>query len=430
MVGNSLIDVKIEKLVYGGDGLGHHEGHTVFVPFVLPDEVVTVRPIDSRKKFVRGRVQHVLTPSPERTAPACPHFAVCGGCHYQHIPYEAQLKYKAEILRETLRRIGGVNWEGPIPLHGSPPFGYRNRAQWEIRPAGAGSSAAIGYHEAGSSVLCPIEQCPILSPRLAETLAMLRELLARGRAAATLREVEAFAGSGDEKILLNLALEEFDAPPAEIAGALVSALPGAESILLHDASRDHFELFGPGFIHYDAGGSRYRVGHLSFFQVNRFLVDELIRAVTEEEPGALALDLFAGVGLFTIPLGRRFERVLSVESNLAAARDLKANIEQNRARAQQVNLQVEAMLADWKETPDLVVLDPPRAGVPAGALARLDQLATARITYLSCDPATLARDLAALTAGAGRYEISEVHLFDVFPQTYHIESLVRLRRRE
>ena len=425
------MNVKIEKLVYGGEGLGHNEGRTVFVPFVLPDEVVAVRPVATRKKFVRGRVQEVLTASPERTAPPCPHFAVCGGCHYQHIPYEAQLKYKVEILRETLRRIGRVNWEGPISAQGSPPFGYRNRAHWEVRPAGEDSGAAIGYHQAGSSALCPVEECPILSPRLAETLAALRELFSAGKAPATLREVEAFADSADAKILLNVSLEKFDVPPTTLAGNLRNALPGIESILLHDAARDHFELLGPGFLHYDAGGSRYRVGHLSFFQVNRFLVDELVRGVVEEERGALALDLFAGVGLFTIPLSRRFKRVLGVESNLAAARDLQVNIEQNGARAQQVNLQAESLLAEWKETPDLVVLDPPRAGVPAAALARLVQLGPPRVTYLSCDPSTLARDLAALTGGpekTGRYEISEVRLFDVFPQTYHIESLVRLKR--
>ena len=427
------MNVKIEKLVYGGEGLGHHEGRTVFVPFVLPDEVVTVRPIDSRKKFVRGRVQQVVTPSAQRTAPACPHFAVCGGCHYQHIPYEAQLKYKAEILRETLGRIGRVNWEGPIATHPSPPFGYRNRAQWKILPVSEGAGAAIGYHQAGSSALCPVDECPILSPRLAATLAALRELLAQGKAPAMLREVEAFADAADAKILLNVSLERFDASPATLAETLRGALPGAETILLHETRHDRFELFGPGFIHYDAGGVHYRVGHLSFFQVNRFLVDELARAVSEEEPGTLALDLFAGVGLFTVPLSRRFQRVLGVESNPATARDLQANIEQSGVQAQQVNLQAESLLADWNETPELVVLDPPRAGVPAAALARLVQLAPARITYLSCDPATLARDVAALTGPVGKagpYEIHEVHLFDVFPQTYHIESLVRLKRRE
>ena len=423
------MDVKIEKLVYGGEGLGHHEGHTVFVPFVLPDEVVTVRPVGRSKKLVRGRVQQVLTPSPERTAAPCPHFAVCGGCHYQHIPYEAQLHYKTGILRETLGRIGRVKWDGPIATRASPPFGYRNRAQWKLRPVAAGAGGAVGYRQAGSSALCPVDECPILSPRLATTLAALRNIVAQGKAPATLREVEAFADSADTNLLINAGFERFDASPAALAEILREALPGVETILLHETSHDRFELFGPGFIHYEADGSRYRVGHLSFFQVNRFLVEELVRAVVGEESGRLALDLFAGVGLFTISLAKRFERVVGVESNLAAARDLQANIEHARANAQQVNLSAESLLAEWKETPDMVVLDPPRAGVPPEALVRLSELAPARITYLSCDPATLARDLAALTGTAGRYAIKEILLFDVFPQTYHIETLVRLSLR-
>ncbi len=423
------MDVKIEKLVYGGEGLGHHEGHTVFVPFVLPDEFVTVRPFGRNKKFVRGRVQQVLTPSPERTAAPCPHFAICGGCHYQHIPYEAQLRYKAQILRETLGRIGRVTWDGPIATHASPPFGYRNRAQWKLRPPEAGAAGVIGYHQAGSSALCAVNECPILSPRLAAVLEALRNIVARGKAPVTLREVEAFADSADTKLLINAGFERFDAPPAALAEFFQNALPGIETILLHETSRDRFELFGPGFIHYEADGSRYRVGHLSFFQVNRFLVDELVRAVVGEESGRLALDLFAGVGLFTISLAKHFERVIGVESNLATARDLQANIEHAGANAQQVNISSESLLAEWKEAPDMVVLDPPRAGVSAEALARLAELAPARITYLSCDPATLARDLAALTGATGRHAIQEILLFDVFPQTYHIETLVRLSLR-
>jgi len=427
------MNVKIEKLVYGGEGLGHHDGHTVFVPFVLPDEVVSVRLIDKKKKFVRGRVEQVVTPSPQRASPPCRHFAVCGGCDYQHIPYEAQLQYKAEILRETLGRIGRVEWGGPIKTHASPPFGYRNRAQWKIRAAGAGGKAAIGYFQAGSSTLCAVEECPILSPRLAETLAALRDLLAQGKLPSTLGEVEVFADSADLKTLLNASVESFDAPPATLARTLRDALLGIETILLQETRRDHFELFGPGFLHYQVAESRYRVGHLSFFQVNRFLVEELVRAVVADERGGLALDLFAGVGLFTLPLARRFERVVGIESDLAAARDLQANIHEAKANAQQVNATVESLLAQWKERPDLVVLDPPRAGVPAPALALLAQIGPARITYLSCDPATLARDLSTLTGragAAGAYEITAVHLFDVFPQTFHIESLVALRRRE
>jgi 23S rRNA (uracil1939-C5)-methyltransferase len=278
-----------------------------------------------------------------------------------------------------------------------------------------------------------VEECPILSPRLAEVLAALNRLLAQGKLPATLREMEAFADSTDAKILLNASAEGFEEQPEQLADTFRSALPGVETILLHESRRDRFELFGPGFIPYEVGGNSYRVGHLSFFQVNRFLVEELVRAVVEEERGGLALDLFAGVGLFTIPLARSFDRVVGVEANLAAVRDLQANVEQSSTSAQHVNLEVESFLAAWTETPDLVVLDPPRAGVPSRALARLKKIVPARITYLSCDPSTLARDLGVLTGsgnGLGSYEIREIHLFDVFPQTYHIESLVRLGRRE
>ena len=424
----AIMDVKIEKLVYGGEGLGHSDGHTVFVPFVLPDEVVAVRALEQKKKFVRGRVERVLEASPQRAQPPCQHFGVCGGCHYQHIPYEAQLEYKAAILRETLWRIGRVKWEGPVQTHASPPLGYRNRAQWKIR-ASADGKPAIGYYQAGSSTLSAAEECPILSPRLAETLGKLRQLLAEGKLPGALGEVEAFADAAEQTILLNASGESFHAPAASVAAALRQALPRADTILLQETKRDHFELFGPGFIHYEVAGTRYRVGHLSFFQVNRYLVEELLRAVVAEERGALALDLFAGVGLFTLPLARQFERVVGVESDVAAARDLQANIEAERSSAQQADLTVESFLASWKETPELVVLDPPRAGVAENALKRLVQLAPERIRYLSCDPSTLARDLAALTGVGAPYEIREVHLFDLFPQTYHIETLAVLGRR-
>src|ERR1700691_4246196 len=128
------MDITIEKLIYGGEGLAHHEGETVFVPFVLPAERVAVAPVEQKKKFVRARVEKLLDPSPSRTAPRCPHFGTCGGCNYQHIPYEEQLKYKVEILRETLRRIGKIEWAGEIGSHGSTPWEYRNRAQWKVRP--------------------------------------------------------------------------------------------------------------------------------------------------------------------------------------------------------------------------------------------------------------------------------------------------------
>ena len=429
------MEVKIEKLVYGGDGLAHHEGQTVFVPLVLPGELVTIAPAERKKKFVRGRLERVVEAAPERVAAPCPYFGRCGGCHYQHIPYDAQLRYKTEILRETLSRIGRVRWDGPIDTHASPPFGYRKRTQWKIRTAQEDSTApaGIGYFEAGSTRLCAVDECAILSPRLAETLATLRTMVAAGKTLAAIDEIEAFADAADEKILLNLSSERLTASPQAIASALRAALPSVESILVQDRRADKFELFGPGYLSYSAGGAEFRVGHLSFFQVNRFLIDAMVEGVIGDSKGRLALDLFAGVGLFTVALTKRFDRVMGVESNLAAAKDLEVNLQSSGGVSPtHRHATAEAFLAHWQERPDLVVLDPPRAGVEPETLARLKKLAPWRINYLSCDPATLARDLAALVGGQeapGPYEIRDINLFDIFPQTYHMEALVRLKRR-
>lgn len=423
------MEVKIEKLIYGGEGLAHHEGHTVFVPFVLPNEVVAVEPVESKKKFVRGRVERLLTPSAERTAAPCPHFGVCGGCHYQHIPYEAQVQYKIEILRETLGRIGHIRWDGAIEAHTASPFQYRNRAQWKIRPASGRTPPAAGYLRAGSSELCPVTECPIISPRLAKVFAALRQLLSQEKMSATLAEMEVFVDAADEKTLVSSSVEEFNQATPRLLDTLRSSLPGVETVLLLDPRGEHMELSGPGFLTYDVGGFRYRVGHLSFFQVNRYLIPELMDTLLEQEKGDLALDVYAGVGLFTLPLARRFSTVVGVESDPAAARDLHANIVANRLAARRVHSLAETFLASWKQTPDFVILDPPRAGVTRQALVQLRQLAPKRIAYLSCDPSTLARDLELLTSDNGRYEITDLHLFDLFPQTYHIESLARLRLR-
>jgi 23S rRNA (uracil1939-C5)-methyltransferase len=426
------IEVRIEKLIYGGEGLAHHEGHTVFAPFVLPDESVCIEPVETRKKFIRGRVAEIKTPSADRAAARCPYFGVCGGCDYQHIPYELQLRYKSEILRETLSRVGRVQWEGAIVPHASPPFGYRNRVQWKFG-RDAGGAPEIGYFQAGSQRLCPIRQCPIASPRLNETLVAIAGLLQSGKLPPELREIEAFTDQDDERLLLNLALDAVNGGAAQITSLFRSALPSIETLLIQDRRADRFELDGPGYIRYRVGGASYQVGHLSFFQVNRFLLDELVFAVIGESRGKLGLDLFAGVGLFSVPLANRFERLIAVESNPAAARDLKANLQASGAPSPNLReTTVEAFLEHWRERPDLVVLDPPRTGVAARALARLAKIGPAEIVYLSCDPATLARDLAVLAGDAKNprgYRISELHLVDIFPQTYHIEALVRLLRR-
>jgi 23S rRNA (uracil1939-C5)-methyltransferase len=427
--------LSIEKLVYGGDGLAHADGNTVFVPYVLPGEEARAAAKSKKKKLIRAELLEVVAPAKERIKAKCAHFQKCGGCHYQHIPAAEQLRLKKEILRETLSRLGGITWNGAIEEHTAEPYGYRNRAQWAVR---SGMPRALGYFLPESSVIIPIDECPVLSPRLAHTFGQLQEMARSGALPAEIQEIEAFADSADEKIALNVAFEKFPKPAAELAAAFRQALPEIESLLLLDQKKDRFELTGPGYLVHEAGGYKYRVSHLSFFQVNRFLIEDLLKTVTGNRSGTLALDLFSGVGFFTLPLAKAFQKVVCVDANLAATRDLYANAEIAGVTITSHNEHAEEFLNKTEEKPEFVVLDPPRAGLGAVAAEKLAELGAAEIVYLSCDPSTLARDLAVLTGSprkpkeiAGpsiRYEITEMHLFDLFPQTFHIETFVRLRR--
>ena len=427
--------LSIEKLIYGGDGLAHADGNTVFVPYVLPGEEVRANAKSKKKKLIWTELLEVTTPAKERGKARCPHFQKCGGCHYQHIPATEQVRLKKEILRETLSRLGGISWDGLIQEHTAEPYGYRNRAQWAVR---SGMPRAIGYFLPESSTIVPIDECPVLSPGLARTFGRLQEMARSGALPAGVLEIEAFADSSDKKIALNVAFDRFSKSAAELATAFRAALPQIESLLLLDRKKNKFELTGPGFLTHEACGYAYRVSHLSFFQVNRFLIEDVLKTVTAGAKGELALDLYAGVGFFTLPLARAFRRVLSVDANLAATRDLRVNAENAGVQVTSHNEHAEKFLGETNEKPEFVVLDPPRAGLGAEAAAKLTQLGAPEIVYLSCDPATLARDLAVLmgtqkkvsdaAALGGRYEIAEMHLFDLFPQTFHIETLVRLRR--
>jgi 23S rRNA (uracil1939-C5)-methyltransferase len=428
------LQLSIEKLVYGGEGLAHADGNTVFVPFVLPGEQVRASTKSKRKKVVWAQLLEVTSASQQRERPRCLHFQTCGGCHYQHIPAPEQLRLKKEILLETLSRLGGIQWSGAIREHSAQPYEYRNRAQWAVRNA---NPRALGYFLPESSVIVPIDECPVLSPLLAKTFAQLQELTRAAKLPEKIAEIEAFADSTDENLALNVAFERFTKPAGELAGTLRAALPQLESLLLLDQSKNRFELTGPGYLFHEVGGHRYRVSHLSFFQVNRFLLEDLLRTMVADARGNTALDLYAGVGFFTLPLAKTFQRVVCVDANLAATRDLHVNAESAGVAVVAHNEHVEEFLRKTNEKPDFVVLDPPRSGLGTEAAAKLAALGAPEIAYLSCDPSTLARDLAVLTGSkraptaatlAARYEIADVHLFDLFPQTYHIETLVRLRR--
>jgi len=429
------LQLLIEKMVYGGDGLSHADGNTVFVPFVLPGEQIKAETVSRKKKLVWAKPLEVGKAHAQRVTPFCPHFGVCGGCHYQHASYDEQVKLKLEILRETLSRMGGVNWSGEIKTHTGEPVRYRNRAQWGVRHA---NPRALGYFLPETNTIMPVDRCDILSPALADTFSRLQEVTRGGLLPQEVLEIEAFADSTDTKVALNVAFRHFGSPVAELTKLFSDALPSLESLLLLDQKTNRFELSGPGYLIQQAGGCDFRVSHLSFFQVNRFLVDDLWKTVISGATGDAALDLYAGVGFFTLPLAKQFQRVVSVDANLSATRNLRENAEAAGIAVVSHSEHAEEFLKKATEAPDFVVLDPPRAGLGQAAAQKLAELGPSEIAYLSCDPSTLARDLAVLLqtprkpaelpAAVHNYQIASVDFFDLFPHTFHIETLVRLRR--
>ncbi len=412
-----------QKLIYGGDALGHHDGRAVFVPRVLPGERAEVEEMRIAKGVVHARPLRILEPSPERVEPPCPYFGRCGGCHYQHMSAERQTEAKREILRETLRRTGKIHWEKPIAVHAAQPRNYRNQAQFKIAQQPDGR-LELGFFEAYSHRVFPVDECLLLSERLNQLLCEFRgERWAAPLAGCT--GIELFADERDEQVAVVLRGNLFN--PESLAHEILKSVSGVISVGVEASGR--LQIFGAPHLAYSVGEFRYQVSPGSFFQVSRFLLPELAAAVAGLEIGELALDLFAGVGLFTLPLARKFEQVIGVEASAVAAADLAANAGAHAlANVRTVAATAEDFLRRFAQRGiDLAVLDPPRAGVGAGALKMLADLEPKRLHYISCSPPTLARDLAILVARG--YELDSVEMFDFFPHTYHVESLVRLVRR-
>ncbi len=412
------------KLVYGGDALGFQAGRTIFVPRVLPGERAEVEEVRRQKGVVHAQPLRILDPSPERIEPVCGYFARCGGCQYQHFSPESQAGAKVEILRETLRRLGKVNWDGNIPAHSGPSWNYRNQAQLKVGASPRGGRA-LGFYEAESNRLIPIDACPILSPRLNAVLATLQRSPWID-AFSPCRELEVMADERDESVMLTLA-GSWNEPDAEsLARKFLAELAGINTVAF--VENPTVKAFGEPYLAYRVGDFTYRVSPTSFFQSARFLLPKMVTAVAGGESDGVALDLFAGVGLFTLPLAEGFDQVIAVESHPVAASDLAANTgTPKRKNIRAVGATAFDFLRRCAQMePDLVVMDPPRAGVGVATLKLLLNLRPKRLRYLSCSPPTLARDLGFLLKHG--YQLNGLDLFDCFPQTYHIESLARLSR--
>lgn len=392
------------------------------VPLVLPGERVKVEPVRTAKGVVHARLLEVQDPAPERVAAPCPYFGHCGGCQYQHLSPELQATTKKEILRETLRRIGGIDWNAEIFIHSSSPTNYRNQAQFKVRQRPDGE-VKLGFFEAASHDLFPVDTCLLLSPLLNHLLGLLPGAACFKRLVGC-REVELLVDDRDEHVMVTLR-GQFDFPVTEsLARELLRELPGVSGVAIEDGRA--FRVIGNPFLEYSIAEFRYRISPGSFFQVSRYLVEVLVSAVSEGVRGKLALDLYAGVGLFTLPLARQFDQVVGVEAGISSATDLKMNAEfhslENIRTVRGTSFDFLRRFAQVE--PDLVVLDPPRSGVDLGSLKLLTGLCAKQIHYVSCSPPTLARDLRFLV-GRG-YGLKSIELFDFFPQTYHIETLAKL----
>jgi 23S rRNA (uracil1939-C5)-methyltransferase len=435
------MQIKIEKMIYGGEGLGRlpadesGRGKTVFVPFVLPDETAEVRAVETKPSFVRAEVVELTQSSPKRNEPGCEYFGRCGGCQYQHTSYEEQLKIKADILRESLSR--GAKLEVDLQIHSAEPWHYRNRTRLKIQTA---PQFAVGYHRNRSHQVLPVRRCPISSPLINRGIAALWEAGESHEVAPAVQEVQFFASDDDQRALLevratrNLSKQEFE----RIAVALRGRMPEILGVVAFESDRkaDDDEtgpaesslrgiLFGVGerSLTYRAGGTDYRVSAGSFFQTNRFLIDKLVELATGGAQGNQAFDLYAGAGLFSISLAQRFARVTAVEASEYSSADLAANVPRN---VKCVRATTEEFLRTTGARAEFVLVDPPRAGLGEKTAQALGRLHVQRVTYVSCDPSTLSRDLRVLLQSGFRVE--QAHLIDLFPQTYHMESVFHLVR--
>lgn len=422
--------VQIEKPVYGGAFLARIEGKAVFVPLTLPGEQAHVRIVEDKRGYATAECEEIVAAAPERIAPACRHFGACGGCQYQHAGYETQLKLKQTILRETLER-GGVHAPDEIAVLAAAPWGYRNRIRLAFDAAGN-----PGYRGRRSHAVIPVSECPIAAPLLMKGAQAVAEVARQFAPALRPTEVALFCDAEETSLMASL----FIARPAkvrfdEFARSLAGRIPALKGIELVVEARAEgrarqpartLARWGDASLVYRVAGFDYRVGHGAFFQVNRWLLDALVERVTAGNHGALAWDLFAGVGLFARRLATDFAHVVAVESAPAATAALEANLSGTTGTA--VRAETVAFLRRHSkgERPDLIVLDPPRTGLGAETTALLAAAQAPALVYVSCDPATLARDLRALIASG--YAIASVTLADLFPQTFHLETVVHLRR--
>ena len=402
--------LRIEKAIYGGDGLARDSGKAIFVPGTLPGELVEATVAADRRSFANSELDAVLEPSPERVVPDCEYVPRCGGCQYQHANAAFQLQMKVDILKETLTRAH-LPLPGEIARLAGPPWGYRNRIRLHV--AGSG----LGYRQRGTHKLLPVTHCPIAAP-------LLEQAVAAAGLAGLCEEVEFFTNGEQDQMLVSLWPGPRQRPQERDLEAFAEQLHREVPALIGVGLGSTLN-WGQRSLTYKVCGFPYQVSLGSFFQVNRFLLAPLLQLAIEGRSGRLAWDLYSGAGLFARALD--FENVTAVESEGSSADDLKKNLEGRPHRVvRSSTLDFLRSQTRVQEKPDLILVDPPRAGLGKEICTLLAGVASPEIVYVSCDPATLARDLQSLLQSG--YTVQKMNLVDLFPQTFHMETVTFLKR--
>ena len=423
----------IEKLVEGGRGLARLGSEVLLVRGGIPGETVTVTGGVHHKGYREGMIREVLAASADRVAPPCPVYGICGGCQLQHMRYEVQLAQKQAILRETLRRVGKVQVEEvPRPLASPDPLGYRSVVRFVVfREQG---TFRLGFHQEGTHSPVAASSCLLAHPGIREVVASISKTLAAQKTLPLRVESMEIRRSGafGSTLLINRT-GPGDRDRARGLFALFQDIPGVvgQVATVAEGRRGQRWASGQGWIDEHLDDLTFRISDRSFMQANWSLYEVVVRVITDwvrPEPGMRMLELFAGIGTLGLPLARRGVLVTEVEANPHAIADARHAAKRNHiGRCRFRRLQAEAVLERTGEGEyDLVMVDPPRTGLSQACLQGLLRLGVPRVLYLSCDTATLARDLGRLCAGG--YRLSRMQPFDMFPQTAHLETLVELVR--
>lgn len=408
----------VEGISYDGAGVARINGRAVFIPFAIPGETVDIDITSEKNRYSLGKLKKILEPSPDRVEPVCPHYYECGGCSYQHITYDSQLKFKRQVVADNLKRIGKVEVQVNDPMGMEYPWHYRNKVTWHIK------NGRLGYYAENTNQLVTIEKCLLLTEKMEDVSRKLAEHLSKANSK---RHGEAVIRQSSVNGEIMAVFREI-----EVADEIVSLLKQCcASIYINEHNR--FELvWGKPFLQEQINDLSFRLSPGSFFQVNHTQMLKLIAKVLEYldlRGNEDILDAYCGIGSISLPLAQKCASVTGIESLTAAVKDAEINASMNKL----INCEFlagpcEKLLPQMKKCFDAVVLDPPRSGCKKDVIAAITHPSPSRIVYVSCNPATLARDLGIFTEQG--YQVKEVQPVDMFPWTRHVECCVLLYRKD